>query len=207
MPPTPSPPPPPDDDFDKAWLKSTKPITVASDSAIIASELWFKSKPLEPDFVNRVAQIQLCTDSRDQGSADDRSKGSWTWFEIVVLHDANTDMPKRTKDGREMAWRSHSNQLGHYSQTRNFGLIFDRRSHLLACLEAGDVLAVRACSRFPGWCNFADKGYITARILSEGKKPIIYNIVIHLFMYRLSTRLVYTAAVDPIFKSGADLLP
>jgi hypothetical protein len=158
-----------DPDFEKSWIRSSEPVTLPADSAEVRSRLWIKSKPIDRNFANRVAQIQLCTDSHDQGGVDDRSQGSWTWFEIVILPDTTTDVPKRTKDGREMSWRSHSNQLGLQSSTRHFGLTFDRRSELLACLEIGDVLAVRVCSRFDGWVNFAEKGYVTARILSEGK--------------------------------------
>ncbi|KIJ36117.1 hypothetical protein M422DRAFT_34386, partial [Sphaerobolus stellatus SS14] len=122
----------------------------------IVSEHWFKSAPLSRNFANRVVQIQLCTDSHDQGWATDKAQGSWTWFDIVVLPNANTDVPKRTKDGREMAWRSHANQLGQ-----------DTRSELLTCLEVGNVIAVRASARFQGWTNYTEKGYVIARVLSE----------------------------------------
>jgi hypothetical protein len=55
----------------------------------------------------------------------DMSQGSWTWFEIVLLPGSGSDEPKRTKDGREMAWRSHANQTAHDDRTMHYGLMFD----------------------------------------------------------------------------------
>ncbi|KIJ45435.1 hypothetical protein M422DRAFT_29882, partial [Sphaerobolus stellatus SS14] len=107
----------------------------------IVSELWFKSAPLSRNFANRVVQIQLCTDSHDQGWATVKAQGSWSWFDIVILSNANTDVPKHTKDGHEMAWRSHANQIGQDTSTRHFGLIFDRQSELSAYAKKGYVIA------------------------------------------------------------------
>jgi hypothetical protein len=131
-------------------------------------------------------QLQLCTDSRDQGFASgavcpprpwtvyspsrppDKSQGSWSWFELVILPNASTDVPKRTKDGYEMAYKSHGNQLAHDERTMHYGLMFDRRSRLLANIEPGDVIAVRACVRFAAWENHGERAFITTRMLKEG---------------------------------------
>jgi hypothetical protein len=105
--------------------------------------------------------------SSDAGPSD-KSQGSWSWFEIVILPGADTDVPKRTKDGHEMAYQSHGNQLAHENRTMHYGLMFDRRTLLLASLEVGDVLAVRACVRFPGWKNYGYRAAITTRMIKEG---------------------------------------
>jgi hypothetical protein len=99
----------------------------------------------------------------------DISQGSWTWFEVVILPNSESEEPKRTKDGREMAWRSHANQTAHGDKTLHYGLMFDRRSELLASLEVDNVLAVRACVRFPGWVNNGERAFITTRMLNDGE--------------------------------------
>lgn len=98
----------------------------------------------------------------------DLSQGAWSWFEIAILPDENSEVPKRTKDDHEMAWKSHSNQLAHEPRTMHYGYMFDRRSELLAHIEVGDVLAVRACVRFPGWANHCERAFITTRTINEG---------------------------------------
>ncbi|KAK7434582.1 hypothetical protein VKT23_020118 [Stygiomarasmius scandens] len=153
--------------LDEKWLVSTDSCEIRGTSEDVASEIWFKSKPVTDSFCYRVTQLQLCTDSRDQGFADDKSKGNWTWFEIVILPDEQATEPRRNKDGKELAWISHNNQLANQDSTMHFGAIFDRRCELLVNLEVGDVLAVRACARFSGWANYAKKGYIVARTLKE----------------------------------------
>ncbi|PPQ82479.1 hypothetical protein CVT24_002371 [Panaeolus cyanescens] len=154
--------------LDDAWLRSESKCIVAAQTADVASQIWFKSKPVDREFCYRVTQIQLCTSSRDQGNVQDKNAGSWTWFELVILADENATEPKVSKEGREMVWRSHSNRISdERSPTFHFGAVFDRRSDLLAALEVGDVLAVRVCARFPAWTNYAHKGYILARRLNE----------------------------------------
>ncbi|KAG7094147.1 hypothetical protein E1B28_007759 [Marasmius oreades] len=151
-----------------AWLKSEKECLVKGVDDSAASQIWFKSKPLERNFCYRVTQLQLCTDSQDQGWVDKRASGNWTWFELVILPGENATQPRVNKEGKELAWRSHNNKLGDLAGfTRHFGVVFDRRSQLLANLEVGDVLAVRVCARFSGWENKAKSGYIVARVLNE----------------------------------------
>ena len=129
-----------------AWLQSEAPCEpVEAHSDKVESKIWFKSKPVKRDFCYRVTQLQLCTDSCDQGNADDKRAGSWTWFELVILADENSDEPKKSKEGKELVWRSHRNRLANdKSPTRHFGAVFDRRSELLANFE------VRCLSNF-GW--------------------------------------------------------
>ncbi|KAJ3537702.1 hypothetical protein NMY22_g5481 [Coprinellus aureogranulatus] len=152
-----------------AWLRCDTPCEpVEAYSDRVETKIWFKSKPVDKDFCYRVTQLQLCTDSKDQGYANEKQGGSWTWFELVILANENSDEPKKSKEGDELVWRSHSNRLANdVNPTRHFGAVFDRRSDLLANFEVGDVLAVRVCARFPGWVNFASRGYIVARVINE----------------------------------------
>ena len=125
-----------------AWLHSTQPCDpVAAYSDQVETKIWFKSKPVDRDFCYRVTQLQLCTDSNDQGYANDKRGGSWTWFELVILADEKSTEPKKSKEGDELVWRSHSNRLANDSSpTRHFGAVFDRRSDLLANFEVGMIL-------------------------------------------------------------------
>jgi hypothetical protein len=164
-----------DVEFANAWIKMDQPCpTIKAESDNVETAIWFKSEPLGRTFINRVAQIQLCTDSFSQDFVGDPSQGSWSWFDLVVLPGSTSETPKQTKDGSDMIWKSHSNQLGqsHAEKTRHFGNIFDRRSELLACLEPGDVIAIRVCARFRGWENHAHKGYVTTRVLDYGESYI-----------------------------------
>ncbi|KAH6893795.1 acyl transferase/acyl hydrolase/lysophospholipase [Coprinopsis sp. MPI-PUGE-AT-0042] len=133
---------------DSVWLESDAPcVPVRAIDDQVASRIWFKSQPVDRDFCFRVTQLQLSTDSSDQGDVGDMQAGSWTWFELVILRgDSTSDEPKY-KDGKELAWRSHSNRLADPtfttqrdgdspSITRHFGAIFNCRSELLANLEA-----------------------------------------------------------------------
>lgn len=55
--------------------------------------------------------------------------------------------------------------------------------------QPGDILAVQACAQYQGWINYAESGYIAARVLNEGKisRPkqyVAYDMVLDLFAPR-----------------------
>lgn len=157
-----------DPSFNQAWLKCEEPIELHAESDEVKSQIWFKSEPLDRNFVNRVAHIQLCTDSHDQGPVKDLRHDGESYFEIVILpHDGATE-PKVGKFDTKMKWKSHGNQRRQGEETRHYGLTFDRRHKLLRSLSVGDVLAVRAVAGVQGWINFASKAYLTARVLAQG---------------------------------------
>jgi hypothetical protein len=112
--------------------------------------------------------------------------GSWSWFEVAILPDEHSDIP-RTRDGKDLVWRSHGNRSDPQDAatlSRCYGKVFDRREQILDALEVGiihlstypfndlfqigNVIAVRVCARYPGWVNNAREGHLQARILSEG---------------------------------------
>lgn len=117
----------------------------------IVTEIWFKTEPLTPTLVYRLAQLQLTTDSHDQGFADDAEAGCYSWFEICILADANATEP-RQKDGRTLTWRSHGNRVGVSDASRHFGVVFDRRGEMLDDLEVSTQ--IMACLHFLTLCAF-----------------------------------------------------
>ncbi|KAJ7241094.1 hypothetical protein C8J57DRAFT_1085343 [Mycena rebaudengoi] len=133
---------------------STTSLQVDGRSNDNVSKVWFKSEPLTRSVVYHLAQLQLWTDSRDQGFVDDANAGSWSWFEVCILADEKVTEPKK-KGNRIFSWKSHGNNIGVEKESRYFGVVFDRRGELLDDLEPGNVIAVRICVRFPGWSNFA----------------------------------------------------
>ena len=121
----------------KTWIRSNGPESVYSKGPEVASKIWFKSDPITRDFCYRLTQLQLVTKSQDQGSINDKSKGNWTWFDIVIFPDSKDETLRKDKDGKELIYRSHNNQLANKQLSLHFGKVFDRRSDLLANLEVG----------------------------------------------------------------------
>ncbi|KAH6902482.1 hypothetical protein BKA70DRAFT_1435208 [Coprinopsis sp. MPI-PUGE-AT-0042] len=66
--------------------------------------VWLQSdERFDRNFCVRVTQLQLSTDSWDQGNVRDIKAGRWTWFELVILRgDSTSDEPKY-RDGKELA--------------------------------------------------------------------------------------------------------
>lgn len=104
-------------------------------TADINRVIWFKSKPITRDFCYRVAQLQLITESHDQGHVGDKTAGSWSWFEVSIFDDAEATSPRQKANGEPLSWRSHANRLAHGSTSTHHGLVFDRRSEILDNLE------------------------------------------------------------------------
>ena len=71
---------------------------------------WFQTPPLGPDTIRRLHSVQLLAESHDQGFCDDPMAGTWTWFELAIMENAQADKP-RVKDGVTLAWSSHQNHL------------------------------------------------------------------------------------------------
>jgi hypothetical protein len=121
----------------RTWSTDT-PCEVEGDSlGDLVSKIWFRTGPLDNTFIYRAAQLQLSTDSHDQGWVDNKDAGAWSWFELVILPDEKSTEPV-VRDGKELVWRSHSNRLGSNQPTRHFGLVFDRRQEILDTLEVSD---------------------------------------------------------------------
>ncbi|KAL4247804.1 hypothetical protein ABKN59_007113 [Abortiporus biennis] len=144
--------------------QTTKPCSVVAVDGIVESTIWFKTAPLDRTFCYRVAQLQLITNSCDQGFVDNQGAGSWSWFELSILADATSTEP-RVKVGVPLVYRSHCNVLGSKTLLKNYGVVFDRRVDLLNEFEIGNVIAVRVCAQYQGWVNFAKDAKILVKTL------------------------------------------
>ncbi|KAF9553084.1 phospholipase [Agrocybe pediades] len=150
--------------------ESSELCFVQADSEELVSKIWFKSQPIDRRFLYRAAQLQLQTDSRDHGHLENSPAGAGSWFELVVLKDAQSE-EERKKDGKPLVFRSHDNRMdpldNNNTLARHFGVVFDRRQELLDALELGNVIAVRVCVRSAGWQNYAQHGRLIVKLLNE----------------------------------------
>ncbi|KAF7976548.1 hypothetical protein HWV62_6199 [Athelia sp. TMB] len=144
-----------------------QPHVVSAEDEKYTKEIWFKTEPVTREFCLRAAQIQLWTRSRDQGAVDEPEKGSWSFFEVVILENSEATEP-RNKDGKDLVWHSHNNRLAVAQPSKVFGAVFDRRRDLLDDLEVGNVIAVRSCARFCGWQNISFEGQLIAKVMKDG---------------------------------------
>jgi hypothetical protein len=124
---------------------SLGPCRVEASSETTASEMWFKSDPLDHAFLYRAVQLQLQTDARGHGHSEAVvAGGPWSWFELVVFKDKDA-MDPLERDGKLLVWRSHGNRMDVLDQanslSRHYGVIFDRRHELLDILEVRDYFA------------------------------------------------------------------
>lgn len=107
---------------------------VAGESGDPVSEIWFKTEPLTSTIIYRLAQLQLWTDSHDQGAEVTDAAEGRSWFELCILPNETATEPKE-QDGDALTWKSHSNRIGVKEASRHFGAVFDRRGELLDALE------------------------------------------------------------------------
>lgn len=128
---------------------------------VVNTEIFMKTAPLSKDFCHSVAQLQVITVSRNQGFVGDETAGSYSWFEVIILANDSAKAP-RVKDGRILAWRSHSNRVGirifrhtlessliaeqKYWMISRYGLRSSRSnldmSHRLICLFFSQVMSL-----------------------------------------------------------------
>ncbi len=138
--------------------------------------MWFCSRNLSQDDLQNIAELQLVTWSCDQGWADDRSKGSWTWFDLGFFPSIPYSAEDPDRKQKVMSWLqalpnggkgngslrewhpSHRNPVADGALAWRAGRIFGRDKKLWGRARSGDVLAVRACAQFSGWENKAERG-------------------------------------------------
>ncbi|KAK7687056.1 hypothetical protein QCA50_009556 [Cerrena zonata] len=150
-----------------AQMNTVTDVIVESLTGAITTTILFQTEPLDRTFCYRVLQIQLITQSCDQGviENDPMDSGSGSWFEIMILRPGATT--KKNGKDKVLLWHSHNNSFAVDEMTLHGGKLFDRRHQLLNSFQAGDVIAVRACAERKGWMNKIQGGKLTAKLLEE----------------------------------------
>ena len=69
----------------KEIASSSTPVLVEATSDAVVSQIWFKTDPIDRLFCYRVGQLQLQTDSSDQGNVTGLKPGNWSWFKLVIF--------------------------------------------------------------------------------------------------------------------------
>lgn len=111
------------------------------------SEKTFRPQVLDDKAVRQIKEIQLFTDSHDQGTVDFQDQDSWSWFDIVVLGSPSATEPK-VKNGLSLVWRSHANVLGNSRyNVRHTDKSFEQNHPLLQSLEVRHLHVLAALSR------------------------------------------------------------
>ncbi|KAG8926854.1 hypothetical protein FRC02_008628 [Tulasnella sp. 418] len=135
-------------------------------------QCWIITDPLDEKTLYQTASTQLYTWSRDQGWVSNRSKGSWSWFEIGITSEPPTNddnststspntaqifdglnvVQKLRPDSKEpLRWRSHSNVLAERNIQEHAGEVFDYHHELWSFIKPGDRLCIYMCAKFRGW--------------------------------------------------------
>ncbi|KAF7540964.1 hypothetical protein G7054_g961 [Neopestalotiopsis clavispora] len=158
-------------------VKATGDETVlTSEDEQTFSQIWFKSRPLQSDTIQRIKSIRLFAESHDQGFADDPNAGNWTWFELAILEGPTSKTP-RSKDGVDLVWESHTNRFKTTEYEWKEGHSFGKYDDMMRLIEHGNVLAVRLCARYSGWQIYAKRGYLRIEIGEKrvDREPLNYG--------------------------------
>ncbi|KAL8656524.1 MAG: hypothetical protein Q9226_002638 [Calogaya cf. arnoldii] len=133
-------------------------------------------RPFTTQQIKTLQRIVFRFQSKDQGWSSFHEhhgsyNGSWTWFEAVVRsgdndgsddHSAEDKVKKRV----ELQRNRHAGM-----RLENYEIVFEhgdpRIIELKSLLEAGDVLELRACARFPGWTNYVEQASIEMWCLDD----------------------------------------
>lgn len=124
---------------------------------------WFKTPPLDKQTIERLHSLQLVTRSHDQGFCDDKAAGIWTWFELAIMENSDSEKPRFKHDIR-LVWTTHKNVQGVGEFTWRKSDVFSEDHDIFSLIEPNNVLVVRLCSRFAGWSITADSGILVMEL-------------------------------------------
>ncbi|PPR04505.1 hypothetical protein CVT24_013111 [Panaeolus cyanescens] len=165
--------------------------------------IWFTTPVLDKNIIPRIEDIQLFTHAHHEILPAYDTKGIWCWFDLVVLENASSTVP-RVKDGRALVWRSHNIPRDATGEEEQIGSLLGRDDDLLGLVEPGNVIAVRACARFPGWELDAHTARLVVRISNKGahrtvaEKKVDWKAVEHSNQKLRETLAKYLDNVTPV---------
>ncbi|KAA1477229.1 hypothetical protein DENSPDRAFT_577887 [Dentipellis sp. KUC8613] len=143
----------------KSRSVTTSPTVVARGRSEPHAVVVIQLPPFDTVALQRIAQIQLITLSRDQGWVGDRNAGNWSWFDVAVMRgdselEDGQEQEVREVDGEQAVWRSHENVLaGRDLVEHREGVVFGPDHPLWRAVRVGDVVVGRALAQFGGWRN------------------------------------------------------
>jgi len=150
-------------------LIPTTSCHVKSDGDEQADSIWFSTPVFDEDAVAKIEDIQLITQAHHEGTPAENAVGIWCWFDLVILDNAEATQP-RVEGGRALVWRSHDIPKGAGDKDEQTGKLFGRDHEMFGLLKVGNVIAVRACARFPGWELDAHYARLVVRISNKGPR-------------------------------------
>ncbi|KAG8999253.1 hypothetical protein FRB94_006341 [Tulasnella sp. JGI-2019a] len=154
----------PDEEIDVGFgiytVSSTTQCRVKATSDETESKIWFTTPILDQGTIEGMAELQLWTEAV--------CRGPGAHFDIVILDSPEATTPK-VKNGYVMVWSSHD-IYDDKEYILHDGLRFERNSDIMGALEAGDVIGVRASTRFSGSELHGKDGQLVIRIANKEKK-------------------------------------
>lgn len=86
--------------------------------------------------IPKIEDVQLTTHAHHESSPTEDVIGTWCWFDLVVLQNAEAIEPV-VKDGRALVWRSHDiPRMATAHSDEQTGRLFSRDHEMLSLLEA-----------------------------------------------------------------------
>ncbi|KAK5658996.1 hypothetical protein OQA88_1082 [Cercophora sp. LCS_1] len=162
-------------------IRSEKGETLLNNAGGYQFSTWFKTPALTFNTIERLYSIQLFTESRMQETVDDPTAGNWSWFELAIMENEGSDKPW-VKDNIILTWSSHYNSFQNRSDyTFKEGRRFDVNgnaytdSDIFRLLSDGNTIAVRLCTRFPGWMVDAKEGYLAIELGPRRREADTYR--------------------------------
>ncbi|KAG8794857.1 hypothetical protein FRC12_020714 [Ceratobasidium sp. 428] len=155
-------------------FSAPKGISVTSPDAVPVKKFYFATSKLGDRELSCFASIQLETDARDQGWADEPHRGLWSWFEIAIFnklpkHDETVtpDMIKSGPKGEPLTWLSQKRPLSkEYKEQK--GVRFAKDHEIWKFVQSGDYIGVLACAQYARWNAESKSGKLLVQELFVG---------------------------------------
>lgn len=144
-------------------------LTPSSECHIVSTSdeqtdaIWFTTPILDEATISKIQDIQLFTVARHQGVPHEELSGNWSWFDLVILESPESKQPI-VENERALVWRSHDVPIGHDDDAEEIGQLFGPAHDLFSHIKPGNVLGVRACTRFDGWELHGQSARLVVRI-------------------------------------------
>ncbi|CAE6487031.1 unnamed protein product [Rhizoctonia solani] len=138
------------------------PIRVVSRTDEGAAEVWFTTQPLDEEYIANIAEIQLTTESKDQGWVDSASNSGHSRFDLAILATPDSKQP-RVHNGLPLTWTSHCNPLAGKEYRRLRGKSFHHEDPICKNLAPGNCIGVCVVAFERAWVNDAVDAQLNVR--------------------------------------------